>query len=124
MYLTHDGRVVSCGSMAKTLGLKDSIFDTDPAALWRCENLTTLRQQQLTGVRPGYCKQFNCWTGMINTWTADEDGVKMRNLASVHYLILQLLLLRNYDSLARLDGWRVRCLLGSGRDRFWLGSRN
>lgn len=86
MYLTHDGRVVSCGSMAKTLGLKDNIFDTDPAALWRCENLTTLRQQQLTGVRPGYCKQFNCWTGMINTWTADEDGVKMRNLASVHYL--------------------------------------
>lgn len=39
-------------------------------------------------------------------------------------LILQLHLLRNYDPLAGFNGGRFRCPLGSGRDRFWLGSKN
>lgn len=75
LYLTHQGRAVSCGAMAKTLGIKENIFEMDPAKLWRCEALQILREQQLTGVKPGYCKEFTCWTGMINTWVADGTDV-------------------------------------------------
>ena len=66
--LTEDGRVVSCGAMAKTLGLKENIFKTSPDKLWRSEALNKLRKQQLTGIKPGYCKEFTCWTAPITTY--------------------------------------------------------
>ncbi len=81
LYLTDQGRAVSCGAMAKTLGIKDSIFEMSAPELWRCEALKTLRRQQLTGVKPGYCKEFTCWTGMVNTWVGLDDGLQLKALA-------------------------------------------
>lgn len=74
LYLTSEGRAVTCGAMAKTLGIQENIFDMTPHDLWRCEALNKLRKQQLTGVKPGYCKEFTCWTGQIGTYSLDEDG--------------------------------------------------
>lgn len=85
LFLSDEGRVVSCGSMAKTLGVKENIFDMDAEELWRCAALDTLRKQQLTGVRPGYCKEFNCWTGMISTWVGEEDDVVLHSQSFYQY---------------------------------------
>jgi pyruvate-formate lyase-activating enzyme len=81
LYLTELGTAVSCGSMAKTFGIRENIFSMSAPDLWRCEALNILRSQQLTGVKPGYCKEFTCWTGMINTWTETENGTELKALA-------------------------------------------
>ncbi|MCE5280388.1 MAG: radical SAM protein [Planctomycetaceae bacterium] len=73
LYLQNDGRLVTCGATAGSDGLKDNFFEQEPQSLWRCHAMETLRRQQLTGQRPGYCGMFSCWTGLMNTW-AYEDG--------------------------------------------------
>lgn len=88
LYLTGEGRLVSCGSMAKSLGAKDSIFEMSAPELWRCEAMQTLRRQQLTGVKPGYCKEFNCWTGMLATCTAEDDQVSINARGHTNHLHL------------------------------------
>ncbi|CAA7617728.1 radical SAM/SPASM domain-containing protein [Magnetospirillum sp. SS-4] len=86
LYLTDQGRLVSCGAMAKTLGIKDSLFEMSGPDLWRCEAMRMLREQQLTGVRPGYCGEFNCWTGMINTFVADGDDIRQYSRGSTNHI--------------------------------------
>lgn len=86
LYLTNQGRAVTCGAMAKTLGIKESIFEMDAADLWRCEALNKLRKQQLTGVKPGYCQEFTCWTGMINTYVGDENGMQMKSRGATGHI--------------------------------------
>jgi pyruvate-formate lyase-activating enzyme len=73
LYLTDQGRALSCGAMAKGSGLKESIFEQEPADLWRCRSLQALREQQLAGKTPGYCQQFSCWTGLMTTWVHKDD---------------------------------------------------
>lgn len=73
LYLTNEGRVVTCGSMAKTKGFKESIFGKSPDELWRSNTFTNLRKFQLTGNTPGYCGEFACWTGQMYTWVY-KDG--------------------------------------------------
>ncbi len=85
LFLTHEGRIVSCGAMAKTLGLKDNIFDKPAKELWRCEALNKLRIQQLTGVKPGYCKEFTCWTGPMTTYAENENQMVIYAQASTQY---------------------------------------
>jgi hypothetical protein len=86
LYLTHEGRLVSCGSMAKTLGTKDNIFYMEPEEFWRCDALQRLREAQLTGMKPGYCKEFTCWTGMTSTWVANDEDVELRSQGfTVHF---------------------------------------
>lgn len=73
LYLNSDGKVVVCGAMAKTQGLKESIFDYAPENLWRSEGLKTLRSFELSGKTPGYCEEFSCWTGLMNTWVYENN---------------------------------------------------
>lgn len=80
LYLTEEGRLVSCGTMAKSFGARENIFDMSAYDLWRCKALDILRKQQLTGVKPGYCKEFTCWTGQMNTWSFEDDALKCRQL--------------------------------------------
>lgn len=68
LYLTVEGRPVVCGSMAKTKGIRESIFESAPADLWHGDTMTELREQQLTGKTPHYCREFSCWTGQMTTW--------------------------------------------------------
>jgi len=82
LYLTNEGRVVTCGSMAKTKGLPVSILSEDPHALWRSHDLQNLRQFQLTGKTPGYCASFSCWTGMMSTWVHDGNRLTLHTQGS------------------------------------------
>lgn len=86
LFLTHEGRMVTCGAMAKTLGVRDSIFEMSGPDLWRCEAMQQLRAQQLTGVKPGYCKEFTCWSGLSTTWRVDEDGLKLLSRCSTQHV--------------------------------------
>ena len=43
MYLNEEGRMISCGAMAKTLGLKENIFEMSAYDLWRCESMEKLK---------------------------------------------------------------------------------
>jgi len=79
LYLTFEGHLVSCGSMAKTFGIKENLFDMEPEELWRCDAIRRLREAQLTGMKPGYCKEFTCWTGMTSTWVANGEDLELRS---------------------------------------------
>jgi len=68
LYLSVEGRLLSCGATAGFRGFRESLFDYEPAALWRCRTLQRLRELQLSGNAPGYCKHFSCWTGKMATW--------------------------------------------------------
>lgn len=68
LYLTDEGRQLTCGSMAKTKGLQESIFETPPLEFWQSRAMTLLRKQQLSGETPHYCHEFSCWTGQMSTW--------------------------------------------------------
>lgn len=89
LFLTADGRVVSCGAMAKTLGLKENIFKTSPDKLWRSEALNKLRKQQLTGTKPGYCKEFTCWTAPITTYVEENNQLILKSQATNNYYPIQ-----------------------------------
>jgi len=51
----------------------------EPEELWRCDAIRRLREAQLTGMKPGYCKEFTCWTGMTSTWVANGEDLELRS---------------------------------------------
>ncbi len=86
MYLNEEGRMISCGAMAKTLGLKENIFEMSAYDLWRCESMEKLRRQQLTGVKPGYCQEFNCWTSPMVTYSKQKNQTVTKSRFSTNYI--------------------------------------
>jgi sulfatase maturation enzyme AslB (radical SAM superfamily) len=76
LYLSERGSLFSCGSMANTDGFKENIFDLHADELWRSRPLTALRELELSGITPLFCKECSCWTGMMSTWISEHGAVE------------------------------------------------